>query len=254
MTGAREDAPVDLQEKRQLDLARQVGKVKARTRPWRSIIALVLAVGAAVLSLTAGQIFKEHAAGKVVSVAAALVFFLLAVVAVIGFAAKSRDVMLPVTGRAHAAVVRYTIVLVGSIAALFITLGLLNAPLDQLLVGGAVTSIILGIAAQQSLSNVFSGLVLLLSHPFGVGDAVSFRSGAFSGQIEGIVTEIGISYVRIETADGMIQLPNSQVLASAVGPAHQDEPAAGAGPTGRAGQAPTQAASGNAAPGPPSAG
>ena len=109
------------------------------------------------------------------------------------------------TGRAHAAVVRYTIVLVGSIAVLFITLGLLNVPIDQLLVGGAVTSIILGIAAQQSLGNVFSGLVLLLSHPFGVGDAVNFRSGAFSGEIEGIVTEIGISYVRIETADGMIR-------------------------------------------------
>jgi small-conductance mechanosensitive channel len=164
---------------------------------------------------------------------------------VIGFASKSRDVMQPVTGRAHAAVVRYTIVLVGSIAVLFITLGLLNVPIDQLLVGGAVTSIILGIAAQQSLGNVFSGLVLLLSHPFGVGDAVSFRSGAFSGEIEGIVTEIGISYVRIETADGMIQLPNSQVLASAVGPAHQDAPA---------GPAPAQAADGNAPPGPPPAG
>jgi small-conductance mechanosensitive channel len=165
--------------------------------------------------------------------------------------------MQPVTGRAHAAVVRYTIVLVGSIAVLFITLGLLDVPIDQLLVGGAVTSIILGIAAQQSLGNVFSGLVLLLSHPFGVGDAVSFRSGAFSGEIEGIVTEIGITYVRIETAEGNIRLPNSQVLASAVGPAHQDEPAGQADHAGQApaqadqaGQAPTQAASGSAPPGP----
>ena len=245
---------MDLQEKRQLDLARQMAKVKDQARPWRAIIALVLAVAAAIVSFTAGDITSNHLLEQVIAVGAALVFCLLAVIAVIGFASKSRDVMQPVTGRAHAAVVRYTIVLVGSIAVLFITLGLLDVPIDQLLVGGAVTSIILGIAAQQSLGNVFSGLVLLLSHPFGVGDAVSFRSGAFSGQIEGIVTEIGISYVRIETADGMIQLPNSQVLASAVGPAHQDEPAAGAGPTGRAGQAPTQAASGNAAPGPPSAG
>ena len=172
---------------------------------------------------------------QVIAIGAALAFCLLAVFAVVGFASKSRDVMQPVTGRAHAAVVRYTIVLVGSIAVLFITLGLLDVPIGQLLVGGAVTSIILGIAAQQSLSNVFSGLVLLLSHPFGVGDAVSFRSGAFSGQIEGIVTEIGISYVRIETADGMIQLPNSQVLASAVGPAHRDR-RAGRGRPGEAEQ------------------
>jgi len=62
------------------------------------------------------------------------------------------------------------------------------------------------------------------------------------------VTEIGISYVRIETADGLIQLPNSQVLASAVGPAHQDEPAVPGAP------AATQAADGNAPPGPPPAG
>ena len=211
---------MDLQEKRQLDLARQVTKVKNQARPWRAIIALVLAVAAAIVSLTAGDITANHLLEQVIAIGA-------------------------VTGRAHAAVVRYTIVLVGSIAVLFITLGLLNVPIDQLLVGGAVTSIILGIAAQQSLGNVFSGLVLLLSHPFGVGDAVSFRSGAFSGEIEGIVTEIGISYVRIETADGMIQLPNSQVLASAVGPAHQDAPT---------GPAPAQAADGNAPPGPPPAG
>jgi hypothetical protein len=62
------------------------------------------------------------------------------------------------------------------------------------------------------------------------------------------VTEIGISYVRIETADGLIQLPNSQVLASAVGPAHQNEPAGAGGP------APAQAADGNAPPGPPPVG
>jgi small-conductance mechanosensitive channel len=209
--------------------------VKAHTRPWRAIIALVLAVLAAIVSVAAGDNFRhwstsEHLASQVVSVATAFAFCLFATIAVVGFAAKSRDVMQPVTGKAHAAVVRYTIVLVGSIATFFITLALLKVPVDQLLVGGAITSIILGIAAQQSLGNVFSGIVLLLSHPFGVGDAVSFRSGAFSGQIEGIVTEIGISYVRLETADGVLQLPNSQVLASAVGPAHERPGPPPAGP------------------------
>ena len=65
---------------------------------------------------------------RVIAIAAALVFGLLAVIAVVGFASKSRDVMQPVTGRAHAAVVRYTIVLLGSVAVLFITLGLLDVP------------------------------------------------------------------------------------------------------------------------------
>ena len=155
---------MDLQEKRQLDLAGQVAKVKAQARPWRAIIALVLAVAAAIVSFTADSITPNQVLEQVIAIGGALAFCLLAVAAVIGFARKSRDVMQPVTGRAHAAVVRYTIVLVGSIAVLFITLGLLDVPINQLLVGGAVTSIILGIAAQQSLSNVFSGLVLLLSH------------------------------------------------------------------------------------------
>jgi small-conductance mechanosensitive channel len=247
----RRAVPVDLQEKRQLDLARQVAKVKAQARPWRAIIALVLAVAAAIVSSVADIITPNHVLEQVIAIGGALAFCLLAVIAVIGFASKSRDVMQPVTGRAHAAVVRYAIVLVGGIAVLFITLALLDVPIDQLLVGGAVTSIILGIAAQQSLSNVFSGLVLLLSHPFGVGDAVSFRSGALGGPIEGIVTEIGISYVRIETTEGLLRLPNSQVLASAVGPAHRDEPA---GQADRAGQAPAQAASGSAPPGLPPTG
>jgi small-conductance mechanosensitive channel len=245
--------PVDLQEKRQLDLAGQVAKVKVHTRPWRAIIALVLAVAAAVVSAGAGRNFgnwsaTDHVVSQVVNIAAALAFCLLAIAAVVGFASKTRDAMQPVTGRAHAAVVRYTIVLAGSITALIITLGLLKVPLEQLLVGGAVTSIILGIAAQQSLSNVFSGIVLLLSHPFGVGDAVHVRSGAMGGPIEGIVTEIGISYVSVETAEGLIHLPNSQVLASAVGPAQEppvSPPMAAAGdappmppPTTAAGDAP----------------
>jgi small-conductance mechanosensitive channel len=251
--------PVDLQEKRQLDLARQVARVKDHARPWRAIIALVFAVAAAIVSVTAGEITSQKLAEQAIAIGGAVLFCLLAIIAVIGFASKSRDVMEPVTGRAHASVVRYAIVLVGSVAALFITLGLLNVPINQLLVGGAVTSIILGIAAQQSLGNVFSGLVLLLSHPFGVGDAVSFRSGAFSGQIEGIVTEIGISYVRVETADGVIRLPNSQVLASAVGPAGNagraaQTPGQAAGEPAPAGQEPAQATTGNAPPGPPPAG
>jgi len=241
MAARERTVPVDLQEKRQLDLTRQVAKVKAHTRPWRSIIALVLAVGAAVVSATADTITSQHLLSRVISIAGALAFCLFAVIAVIGFAGKSRDVMQPVTGRAHAAVVRYTIVLVGSIAVFFITLALLDVPIDQLLVGGAVTTIILGIAAQQSLSNVFSGLVLLLSHPFGVGDTVSFRSGALGGPIEGIVTEIGISYVRVDTPDGPIRLPNAQVLASAVGPAGQT------GQTGQAAQAEQAAQAGRAA-------
>jgi hypothetical protein len=81
-----------------------------------------------------------------------------------------------------------------------------------------VTGILVGIAGQQTLANVFAGLVLLLSRPFGVGDMIRLRSGALGGQLEGTVTEIGITYLQLETPDGVLHVPNAQVLAAAAGP------------------------------------
>jgi small-conductance mechanosensitive channel len=57
---------------------------------------------------------------------------------------------------------------------------------------------------------------LLLSRPFQVGDMVLLRSGALGGQLEGTVTEIGITYLKLDTGNGVMSLPNSQVLAAAV--------------------------------------
>ena len=77
---------------------------------------------------------------------------------------------------------------------------------------------LLGIAGQQSMANLFAGIVLLVSRPFNVGERIRVRSGAMGGVMEGTVTEIGLTYVRLDTGDGVLALPNSQVLAAAVGP------------------------------------
>ncbi len=114
--------------------------------------------------------------------------------------------------------VRYAILLIGGLTVLFLGVSLMKVPIGQLLVGGAVTTILLGIAGQQSLSNIFAGLVLLLSRPFMVGDYIRLKSGALGGVTDGLVAEIGITYLRLDTEDGTLHLPNSQVLAAAVGP------------------------------------
>ena len=212
---------MDLHEQRQLDMAEQMAKVKARARPWRAIIALVLAVAAGILAATAGRDFEwwtghGHVGSKIVAASATATFCLLAIIAILGLARRARQALQPVTGSAHAAVVRYAIVLVGAILTLVIALALFKVPVGQLIVGGALTTILIGIAAQQSLSNVFAGLVLLLSRPFTVGETIQLRSGAMGGLIEGAVTEIGITYLRLDSADGPMSLPNSQVLAAAV--------------------------------------
>jgi len=233
---------VDLHEQRQLEVAREMAKVKARARPWRAIFALVLAAAAGIISSAAGRDFSswtghDHAASKIVAASTAAAFCLLAAVGILGLAGRTRQALQPLTGTAHASVIRYTIVLVGFILTLVLTLGLFKVPISQLIVGGALTTILIGIAAQQSLSNVFAGLVLLLSRPFIVGDTVQFRSGAMGGLLEGTITEIGITYLRLDTADGPMSLPNSQVLAAAV-----SHPAQPSGPTAQPGANGQQAA------------
>lgn len=229
---------MDLQEKHQLDVAGQVARVKARARPWRSIIALVLALAAAFASYAAGAgipgLGQASPHRTVTIVAGAVLFCLFAVAATVGFSGKVREMLEPRIGSAHAAVIRYAFVFAGGLTSVIVTLDLLKIGVKQLIVGGAFTAVLVSIAAQQTLSNVFAGIALLFARPFAVGDQVRMRGGALSGQIEGTVTEIGITYVRLDTDDGKLNVPNSQVLAAAVGPLR---PSAPAGPSGPGGQA-----------------
>src|SRR5580698_5330527 len=206
------------------DLSVQVAKqVRAKTRPWKSIIALILAIAAAATSRWARSHFPHffadgHMVSQIIAAATAVAFCLFASAATIGLSGKARDVLKPVAGASHAAVVRYALVLIGAVTTLIVTLVLFNVPVGQLLLGGALTSVFVGIAAQQALSNVFAGLVLLLARPFKVGDSIRLRAGALSGEIGGTVSEIGITYVQLATADGVVSVPNSQVLNAVVGP------------------------------------
>jgi len=252
---------VDLQERHQLEAARQqVAKVRARARPWRSIFALVLAVIAAAVSVQAryvaelpvGQRDGEllgplgHSGNLALAYGTAVAFFLLAAGATIGLGNRAREVLGRSVGSSHAAVIRFAIVLAGGLATIVITLQLFDIAVTQLIVGTAVTGVILGIAAQQSLANVFSGIILLMARPFQVGDTIGIRSGALSGLLEGTVAEVSITYVRLETVNGPVHVPNSQVLAAAVGPAGAVPP-----PTSASAPAPGAVASALGQPGAP---
>jgi small-conductance mechanosensitive channel len=102
-------------------------------------------------------------------------------------------------------------------------LALLRVNLANLLVGGAVTGVVVGIAAQQTLGNFFAGLVLLFARPYIPGQRVKIRSGALGGPFEGVITGSGLMYTNIDTAEGPISIPNSALLASAVGPAPPED-------------------------------
>ena len=204
----------------QIDLSAQVAKVRAKTRPWKSIIALILAIGAAIAAGWAHKHFSttDASVSWVIAAALAIAFCVFASAATIGLSGKAGSVLEPVMGTAHAAIVRYALVLIGAVTTLIVTLVLFGVPVGQLVLGGALTSVFVGIAAQQALSNVFAGIVLALARPFKVGDAIRLRAGALSGEVDGTVSEIGITYVRLSTGTGMLSVPNSQVLNAVIGP------------------------------------
>jgi len=147
-----------------------------------------------------------------------LLFVALAVLAVRSGASEVAAVSGTRFGDAHASVVALLLTLAGYAATAMSLLVLLQIPLSRLLVSGAVTGVVLGVAAQQSLGNIIAGMVLLLNRPFQVGQHITVRSGALAGPYTGQVLSIGLTYVQLDTDEGVILLPNSGVLAAAVGP------------------------------------
>src|SRR5208282_208941 len=186
-------------------------------------IALLLAIAAAVISHRASHnkstfVYLSDQANQFVGYGTAALFLVFGSTATYGLAGKSRELLEPRAGAAHAAIVRYAILLVGAFTTLLITLVLFGVPVSQLVLGGALTTVFVSIAAQQALSNVFAGLVLVFARPFRVGDAIRLRAGALGGTLDGTVTDIGITYVRFDTDGSVMSIPNSQVLNAVVGP------------------------------------
>jgi small-conductance mechanosensitive channel len=217
-----------------IDLSAQVTKVREKTRPWKSIIALILAIAAAAASVWAHDTIASYAAShpkdalaplgpslfipEIIRAGGAVAFGVFGSMATYGLSGQVHGLLVERAGESHAAVVRYFLLLIGAFATLVITLELFSIPVGQLVLGGALTSVFVGIAAQQALSNVFAGIVLLLARPFKVGDNIRLRAGALGGQFDGIVTDIGITYVRLDTGGSVMSVPNSQVLNAVVGP------------------------------------
>jgi small conductance mechanosensitive channel len=87
-----------------------------------------------------------------------------------------------------------------------------------LLVGGAFTAVVVGLAAQQTLGNLFAGMVLLSARPFRLGERIRLQAGAVGGSAEGIVSQQGLLYTTLARGDDRILIPNNVVLAAAVVP------------------------------------
>ena len=78
--------------------------------------------------------------------------------------------------------------------------------LAGLITTSAALTVVIGLAAQTTLGNFFSGLVLQMEHPFSIGDWITY--GSHTGRVVGITWKS----TRIITRDNvLIYLPNNEL-------------------------------------------
>lgn len=98
-----------------------------------------------------------------------------------------------------------------SIIALFAILGIWGVNLSGLLAGAGFMGIVVGFAAQEALGDLISGILMMFSRPFEIGDWIEI------GEFSGIVTDITVMNTRIETFGGeVVSVPNQNISSSAI--------------------------------------
>jgi len=80
---------------------------------------------------------------------------------------------------------------------------------SDILLGAGFLSVVLGLAARQTLSSVLAGFVLLFGRPFDIGDWVAIDDR------EGIVTDVSVFNTELRTFnDEFVTIPNDVVTAA----------------------------------------
>jgi small conductance mechanosensitive channel len=124
---------------------------------------------------------------------------------------------------ATAGTVGFLVRLISIAVMVIIALRIAGLNAGTLAVGGVFTAVVLGLAAQQTIGNLFAGMVLLSTRPFRVGERVRLIGGPLAGQVEGIVASLGLFYATLVSGSDRILVPNSVVLNLAIMPLHEPD-------------------------------
>src|SRR4029450_4286302 len=103
-----------------------------------------------------------------------------------------------------------TILVVGILSALLVIPGV-RAIAGTVLASSAVIALVVGFAAQTTLSNFIAGLFIAFTQPLRLGDEVEI------GAASGVVEEIGLTYTRIVGTDGArFFVPNTKLASDTI--------------------------------------
>lgn len=198
--------------------------IELRVRPdfRKTIVFGLIALAALIAGHEVGGVHATSLRMRLIAYGCALLTAVFGVAASRTAAREVQRVAVARAGDAAGTPLRLFVLLGGYLIAAISVCDLVGIQLRQLLVGGAITGIVIGLAAQPVLGNLFAGLVLLFARPYVPGQQVRVLSGAINGPHVGVIISAGLLYTMLETPDGPLNIPNSTLLAAAVGPAPQN--------------------------------
>jgi len=117
-----------------------------------------------------------------------------------------------------ASTVSFLVQLIALLALIVVALRIVDLNPRAIALGGAVTAVVIGLAAQSTLGNVIAGIVLQTSRPFRVGERVRMQGGTLGAVVEGTVASQGLIYVTLARGNGIFMVPNNAALGATIVP------------------------------------
>ena len=89
-------------------------------------------------------------------------------------------------------------------------LGTVGINVSALVAGLGLTGFALGFAFKDTISNLLSGVLILLYRPFNIGDKIKVAG------YEGKVITVDLRYTKLETGESIVLIPNSKCFTDPV--------------------------------------
>lgn len=206
---------------REVGLGEEVERQRASRAQWGTLFFGALIVAVLVLFSRRADLFPGLATEVRIGTVAALVILGVALARNMGRG------MAPALYRrldpGAAGTVGFLIRLVTLLAIIVVALRIAGLNPGAIAATGAFTAVVLGLAAQQTVGNLFAGTVLLGTRPFRVGERVKLIGGVLAGQVDGVVGSLGLFYTTLISGADRIMVPNSVVIQTAVIPLREPE-------------------------------
>jgi len=135
----------------------------------------------------------------------------------------------PTIGATRARGIKNLFQVIAGLILVVLVFAIFGVNITAVLIGAGFLGIVLGLAAQQVLGNVFAGLAMLVSKPFEIGDRVTIATSSYGGTapsyahetqaggFTGVVQDVGIFFTRVSLDNGVPAVfPNSVVIGAII--------------------------------------